>query len=478
MQIGQQYYLNVQELMGGSMDMVTGTDANGNDTVHLGFFNPLISSDNGKARFVLVCLVNVTNFVQDAANESDSESVPEEADKEKAQVAIGEHSQDNAQAAIEEQDEVYAQIVLEDQEEEEASEIEYNLNDMSPMSSPDWGGPPTMPVEYFNLKLEDADRDLEEVDRIPKEANRTPDEADTILERANSLSEEADRFLDDDSAQEDTGLSWTQIKSELHAEDLLKGCILPSDRRKQRPTTSYASETKPSWVRPSLMRPINTTRSSSTLPTVPGASPISDGGDFWLSLIDGDHQRSQQRLSGLSNASTPRPPSRKSQISPRPTPTRTPRPSSSRLSLSSTKASKRLSKTPTHLDDILNTFMSSLQRLYSSIFILSLSPLSSAFYEIQFVSPALNASGSHVDGHLRHSSREVLKEMGEKLDGGERFRIMVKWGDDGVEMQCYCVPIWGRRINSWICVLVDLEEGMLCLEESKSLTKSKAKVTG
>jgi hypothetical protein len=110
----------------------------------------------------------------------------------------------------------------------------------------------------------------------------------------------------------------------------------------------------------------------------------------------------------------------------------------------------------TTVDEVLDDFMSSLQHLYSESFLLARSPLDDKYYEICNVSPVVYASGEYVTGHLTHTASHIIEDMSERLGAGDAFRTMVRWGSQGVEMQLYCVPLYGRSSITWICFLVDL----------------------
>lgn len=108
------------------------------------------------------------------------------------------------------------------------------------------------------------------------------------------------------------------------------------------------------------------------------------------------------------------------------------------------------------VDEVLDDFMSSLQTLYSESFLLARSPLDDKYYEICNVSPVVYASGEYVTGHLTHTASHIIEDMSERLGTGDAFRTTVRWGSQGVEMQLYCVPLYGRSSITWICFLVDL----------------------
>ena len=105
-------------------------------------------------------------------------------------------------------------------------------------------------------------------------------------------------------------------------------------------------------------------------------------------------------------------------------------------------------------EKIIETFIDSLQVLYSQYFLLACSPLNGDFYEICYVSPAVYASGEYVSGHLSHTPFNLISEFGAHLAAGKRFRTVIRWGVNGVKKQLYCVPLMGHQPAPWICMLV------------------------
>lgn len=104
---------------------------------------------------------------------------------------------------------------------------------------------------------------------------------------------------------------------------------------------------------------------------------------------------------------------------------------------------------------VLGKFIESLQMLYSQYFLLACSPLNDQFYEICYVSPSLYARGEYVSGHLSRMPLHNIRGFGAQLAAGRRFRRDVRWGNEGIEKQLYCVPLTGRQPPPWICMLVD-----------------------
>ena len=125
--------------------------------------------------------------------------------------------------------------------------------------------------------------------------------------------------------------------------------------------------------------------------------------------------------------------------------------------------------TPHLLDSILSTFLTNLQTLYSHIFILSLNALSDQNFEISHISPSISSSNQHLTGHMTLTSKQTLHDFTVSLAGQKRFRSVIRWGDEGVRMQCYCVPLGGgkdadcgrRRRSVWLCVLVGMDMPVL-----------------
>ncbi|RMZ90522.1 hypothetical protein DV736_g2257, partial [Chaetothyriales sp. CBS 134916] len=67
-EIGEQFFLNNHECKEASMDLVMGSDAAGNQVTHLVLFSPLVSPSSGRSRFMLAALVDVTEFITEAAS--------------------------------------------------------------------------------------------------------------------------------------------------------------------------------------------------------------------------------------------------------------------------------------------------------------------------------------------------------------------------------------------------------------------------
>ncbi|KAF7506249.1 hypothetical protein GJ744_012057 [Endocarpon pusillum] len=105
-------------------------------------------------------------------------------------------------------------------------------------------------------------------------------------------------------------------------------------------------------------------------------------------------------------------------------------------------------------EKVIETFIDSLQVLYSQYFLLACSPRNGDFYEICYVSPAVYASGEYVSDHLSHTPFNLVNEFGAHLAAGKRFRTVIRWGVDGVKKQLYCVPLMGHEPAPWICMLV------------------------
>ena len=118
--------------------------------------------------------------------------------------------------------------------------------------------------------------------------------------------------------------------------------------------------------------------------------------------------------------------------------------------------SSKLRPTLPYADEtLLETFIEDLQVLYSQYFLLACSPLNEEFYEICYVSPAVYTSGEYVSGHLSHTRFDLINDLGVRLAAGNRFRTSIRWGNEGVEKQLFCVPLMGSHPAPWICMLVD-----------------------
>jgi hypothetical protein len=68
-EIGEEFVLNNRECDGASMDIVSGRDAAGNEIIHLLLFTPLVMPSSGRSRFMLVALIDVTEFISESANQ-------------------------------------------------------------------------------------------------------------------------------------------------------------------------------------------------------------------------------------------------------------------------------------------------------------------------------------------------------------------------------------------------------------------------
>lgn len=68
-EVGEQFVLDNQQCDGNFMDVSAGVDAEGNDIVHLLLFTPLVVPDSGRSRYLLVSLIDVTDFLRDSADQ-------------------------------------------------------------------------------------------------------------------------------------------------------------------------------------------------------------------------------------------------------------------------------------------------------------------------------------------------------------------------------------------------------------------------
>ncbi len=77
-QKGEKFLLNNQEVEGTSMDIVNGRDAAGNDVTHLVLYSLLVAPSSGRSRFMLVSLIDVSEFISDTAALPDLDTISEE----------------------------------------------------------------------------------------------------------------------------------------------------------------------------------------------------------------------------------------------------------------------------------------------------------------------------------------------------------------------------------------------------------------
>jgi hypothetical protein len=113
------------------------------------------------------------------------------------------------------------------------------------------------------------------------------------------------------------------------------------------------------------------------------------------------------------------------------------------------------------VDKVLDSFMSQLQQLYSDFFLLAKSPLDAGFYEICNVSPSVYVSKDYIHGHLSQSSRNTITKLSELLGGDTAFDMDVRWGITSDIKRLYCIPLFGQRDLTWICILADANWGIL-----------------
>ena len=76
MRIGGQFKLIIEASESPWVDLVAGTGIDGKEVLYLVMFTPLISVGTGSRRFLLAALVDVTEFIQDAASEPEYDSRP------------------------------------------------------------------------------------------------------------------------------------------------------------------------------------------------------------------------------------------------------------------------------------------------------------------------------------------------------------------------------------------------------------------
>ncbi|KAI9837076.1 MAG: hypothetical protein M1819_000725 [Sarea resinae] len=92
--------------------------------------------------------------------------------------------------------------------------------------------------------------------------------------------------------------------------------------------------------------------------------------------------------------------------------------------------------------------------LYKDYFVLCPSDESGCF-EISYISPATFQSGDHVDGHLRHTSPEVIHQIGECMARREDAVFKIRWGPLGDDKWMYCTQLLGSGPECWLCILTD-----------------------
>ena len=208
----------------------------------------------------------------------------------------------------------------------------------------------------------------------------------------------------------------TPRKPELLTDDLLGGCSLTGTASPR--TTSGASEP----ITPILYHPMTPIRRQSI--------------DIWLALAE--EEISKTPTSSLKSSST--------SLSSKTTPCSSTEKQSIPLSVASQGS---------RVDDVLNEFMASLKHLYSDFFLLARSALDDKYYELCNVSPSIYVRGDYVTGHLSHTSPENVERLSSRLGEGKCFSQGVRWGERGSEKQMYCIPLYGQRSVTWICMLVD-----------------------
>ena len=113
------------------------------------------------------------------------------------------------------------------------------------------------------------------------------------------------------------------------------------------------------------------------------------------------------------------------------------------------------------VDDALDTFVSSLQTLYSDFFLLGKSALDESVLEICNCSAKIYEAKEYIDGHLSQSPRETLERLSACLTREAAFTLSINWGTNGEPKQLYCAPLYGQNSLTWICFLVDVQTEML-----------------
>ena len=322
--VGELFFLNNQECTDASMDIVTGSDADGNEVTHLVLFSPLVSPSSGRSRFLLASLIDVTFFIQDAA-------------------------------AVPELDMISENSVFD----EGIATPVYRQRSADPVYVP------------------------------PKVGGY-----------------------------------------ELSCEDLLGGCFVEDDDFR---TTAYSSTERGNIPGMGMYADIDYT--DTDMKRHPSLARF---GDVWTDLAREEMIRG--RKSPLPSAASAR---------------------SGHNSVYTSPSQSDRSSGVSKVDHVLENFMSELQQLYSDFFLLAKSPLDAWFYEICNVSPSVYVSKDYVHGHLSHSSRNTITQLSELLAEDTAFDIEVRWGDKGEIKKLYCIPLFGQRDLTWICMLVDMKLGTL-----------------
>jgi hypothetical protein len=323
--VGELFFLNNQECTDASMDIVTGSDADGNEVTHLVLFSPLVSPSSGRSRFLLAALIDVTFFIKDAA-------------------------------AVPELDMISEESVLD-------------------------------------------------------EGVATP------LYRQLS----ADQVY----------VSPKVVSYELSCGDLLGGCSVEDDDDYRTPT--YSSNER--GIIPGMAMYADIDYADTDMKRDPSSARFED---VWTDLAREELIRGRKRpLASVVSAR------------------------SGHNSVYTSPSQSERSSTLSKVDHVLENFMSELQQLYSDFFLLAKSPLDAWFYEICNVSPSVYVSKDYVHGHLSHSSRDTITQLSELLAEEAAFDINVRWGDKGEVKQLYCIPLFGQRDLTWICMLVDVKLGTL-----------------
>ncbi|EFR04109.1 hypothetical protein MGYG_07116 [Nannizzia gypsea CBS 118893] len=110
-----------------------------------------------------------------------------------------------------------------------------------------------------------------------------------------------------------------------------------------------------------------------------------------------------------------------------------------------------MSTGPSHTtEQLLSEFSAELLYIYKDTFILARSLQDSTLYKISHVSRSLHAEGEYIRSHLKHTPAEKMKLLSECLGKNNRFDIIVRWGDSGVEKRLYCAPIYSRESWDWV----------------------------
>lgn len=76
--IGEEFFLNTVAIDETDVEIITGEDSQGNPVIHFVLFSPLVSAHNGRTRFVLASMLDITSLLMDDMSVPDLETISEE----------------------------------------------------------------------------------------------------------------------------------------------------------------------------------------------------------------------------------------------------------------------------------------------------------------------------------------------------------------------------------------------------------------